>query len=159
MPSRWVALPGDPPALRRWLAAQDGGEVPGMAAGGTLMDPAKQRAIEACGNCGQPRALTSTRPAPADDLELFAALGGACPRFTVSDAAVIYQKYLAISDHREPARKPGRIGKRPLCADCGHRHLGACVLHPGPAPKPDTASRGAAKAREALARRQEPEES
>lgn len=28
VPSRWVALPGDPPALRHWLAAQDGGEVP-----------------------------------------------------------------------------------------------------------------------------------
>ena len=116
------------------------------------MDAAKRQAIEACGRCGQPESAhqhkTGTDMA---DVELFAALGGACPQFAASDAAVIYQKHLAIADHREPGRKPGRIGKRnPLCPVCLHRHLGTCVLQPGPAPKPDTASRGAAKAREAL---------
>jgi hypothetical protein len=29
VPSRWATLPGDPPALRRWLAAQAGDEAPG----------------------------------------------------------------------------------------------------------------------------------
>jgi hypothetical protein len=56
------------------------------------------------------------------DIALFAALGGACPAFTASDAAVIYQKHLAIAGNRDPARKPGRVGKRgPLCRRCLNR--------------------------------------
>lgn len=116
------------------------------------MDPAKQRAIEACGRCGQPEdAHKHKTGTDSGDLELFAALGGPCPQFVASDAAVIYAKHLAIADNREPQRQPGRIAKRnPLCSRCGHRHRGDCVIAPGPATRPDTASQGAAKAREAL---------
>lgn len=86
------------------------------------MDSAKQAAIEACGRCGQPEDAhkfgSSTSRA---DLAVFAALGGACPDFVASDAAVIYQKHLAIAA-RDPVRKPGRVGKRaPLCGRCANR--------------------------------------
>jgi hypothetical protein len=120
------------------------------------MDPAKQQAIQACGNCGQPEEAhqhrTGTDPR---DLKLFAALGGACPQFAASDAAVITQKYLAITDNRAPARQPGtgRIGKRlPLHRACGHRHQpGSCPFRTGTTtPGPEAARRGAAKVREAL---------
>jgi hypothetical protein len=88
------------------------------------MDPAKQRAIEACGSCGQPEDAHKHKAGTGTaDLDLFAALGGACPRFVASDAAVIYQKHLAITDNRAPGRRPGGpIGKRPpLCSRCMHR--------------------------------------
>jgi hypothetical protein len=90
------------------------------------MDPAKQAAIGACGRCGQPEDAHKFRTSVSrDDLTLFAALGGACPDFVVSDAAVIYARHLAIADNREPQRRPGRVGKRgPLCTRCLHRgHL------------------------------------
>jgi hypothetical protein len=97
-----------------------------MAAGRTpLMDPAKQAAIEACGRCGQPEDAHKFRSSvERADLALFAALGGACPDFVASDAAVIYQKHLAMAA-RDPARRPGRVGKRaPLCTRCLNRgHL------------------------------------
>jgi hypothetical protein len=118
------------------------------------VDEAKRQAITACGRCGQPEEAHQHRTGTdSADLDLFAALGGACAQFVASDAAVIYQKYLAIVDNREPQRQPGtgRIGKRnPLCPRCLHRHRGECKLQPGPPPGPDTLSRGAAKAREAL---------
>jgi hypothetical protein len=119
------------------------------------MDQAKQQAIEACGRCGQPEDAHKHRAGTdAGDLDLFAALGGPCPAFVASDAAVITQKWLAITDNRAPARKPGgQIGKRlPLHGTCGHRHQpGNCPFRPGMSVTgPDTASRGAAKAREAL---------
>lgn len=116
------------------------------------MDPAKQQAIEACGNCGQPEDAHKFHGSVGQgDLALFAALGGPCTAFTASDAAVIYQKHLAIADNREPQRQPGRIAKRnPLCPRCTHRHRGDCVIAAGAPPGKDTAARGAAKAREAL---------
>jgi hypothetical protein len=117
------------------------------------MDPAKQQAISACGRCGQPEDAHKFRTGTeAEGLAIFAALGGPCAEFVVSDAAVIYAKYLAIVDNRAPGRRPdGSIGKRlPLHKACGHRHQGPCVLQPGAAPTPETARRGAAKAREAL---------
>lgn len=87
------------------------------------MDAAKQQAITACGTCGQPEDAHKFDGGIArGDLALFAALGGPCTRFTVSDAAVIYQKHLAIAGSREPQRRPGRVGKRgPLCGRCGNR--------------------------------------
>lgn len=120
------------------------------------MDAAKRRAVEACGNCGQPEDAhqfkTGTDQA---ELALFAALGGPCLKYVASDAAVITQKYLAITDNRTPAYQPGtgRIGKRlPLHRACGHRHQpGSCPL--GVAPPSDAraaTSRGATRAREAL---------
>lgn len=90
------------------------------------MDAAKQQAITACGNCGQPEDAHKFHGGIGqDDLALFAALGGPCTRFTASDAAVIYAKHLAIADNREPRYQPGRVGRRgPLCTRCGHRgHL------------------------------------
>ena len=87
------------------------------------MDPAKQQAIEACGNCGQPESAHQFRSGTdAGDVTLFAALGGPCPKFAASDAAVIYQKHLAITNNREPGRQSGRVGKRgPLCTRCLNR--------------------------------------
>ena len=89
------------------------------------MDNQKLMAIAACGNCGQPEdAHKFSTGTEGDDLALFAALGGPCSRFAASDAAVIYQKHLAITDNREPRRQPGtgRIGKRaPICPRCTHR--------------------------------------
>ena len=121
------------------------------------MDAAKQQAINACGRpgCGQPEEAHQHRAGTdPGDLALFAALGGPCTQFVASDAAVIYSKYLAITDNRAPQRKPdGRLGKRlPLHQACGHRHQpGTCALHPGAEDaSPETARRGAAKAREAL---------
>lgn len=130
------------------------------------MDPAKRRAIEACGTCGQPESAHQGRPGDAEALAVLAALGGACTRFVASDAAVIVQRYLAITDNRAPAPKPGKVGKRlPLHQACGHRHQpGGCPFRSGTSvPGPETAARGAAKAREALgippAARDEPEAS
>jgi len=88
------------------------------------MDPAKQRAIEACGNCGQPeRAHQFRTGTDAKTLDVLAALGGPCTQFVVSDAVVIYQKHLAIANNRAPERRTdGRLGKRaPLCERCGNR--------------------------------------
>jgi hypothetical protein len=120
------------------------------------MDPAKQQAIEACGNCHLPEDA-HLRRAEADETQrrIWAALGGPCPQYVASDASVIVAKYLAITDHREPRRQPGtgRIGKRlPLHSACGHRHQpGSCPIQPGTSTvSPETAARGAAKAREAL---------
>jgi hypothetical protein len=87
-----------------------------------MMDLAKQQAINACGNCGQPEDAHKFSGADRDGLDLFAALGGPCPSFVASDASVIYAKHLAIADNRAPGRRRGRIGKRPpLCQRCGHR--------------------------------------
>lgn len=117
------------------------------------MDPAKQLAITACGRCGQPEDArkfgTGTDP---EDLGILAALGGPCTQFVASDAAVILSKYLAITDNRAPGRRPaGSLGKRlPPHKACGHRHQpGSCPFGEY-GPGPDTARRGAAKAREAL---------
>ena len=115
------------------------------------MDAAKRAAIEACGRCGLPETAHQHKTGTGEAaLDVFAALGGACTRFVASDAAVIYQRHLALADG-EPHRGPGKVGKRhPLCTRCSRRHLGDCVIAPGGAPGPDAAARGAAKAREAL---------
>jgi len=86
------------------------------------MDLAKQQAISACGRCGQPEDAHKFRSSvDRGDLVLFAALGGACPDFVASDAAIVYQKHLALAS-QAPARKPGRVGKRgPLCRRCLNR--------------------------------------
>jgi hypothetical protein len=86
------------------------------------MDAARQQAITACGRCGQPEDAHKWRAGTdGGDLALFAALGGACPSFVASDAAVIYAKHLAIAA-RDPVRRPGRVGKRaPLCTRCMQR--------------------------------------
>ena len=118
------------------------------------MDEAKKRAIEACGTCGQPEDAHKGRREDADVLAVLGALGGTCARFVASDAAVIVQKYLAITDNRAPRRKPGGpIPKRlPLHQVCGHRHQpGSCPFTSGTdSPSPETARQWAAKAREAL---------
>jgi hypothetical protein len=87
------------------------------------MDAAHRNAILACGRCGQPEdAHKTSTSTDAGDLDLFAALGGPCTQFVVSDAAVIYTKHLAITDNRAPRRIGRKLGKRsPLCERCGHR--------------------------------------
>lgn len=88
------------------------------------MDAAKHQAIAACGRCGQPEdAHRYRRGEDPESIAVLFALGGPCTRFVVSGAAVIYQKHLAITDNRAPARKPdGRLGKRgQLRTRCGHR--------------------------------------
>ena len=88
------------------------------------MDAAKRQAITACGTCGQPEeAHKHAAGTDPGDLDLFAALGGACTQFTASDASLRYQQHLAITGNRVPRRRPGApIGKRaPLCPRCGHR--------------------------------------
>lgn len=118
------------------------------------MDQAKQQAIEACGNCGQPEEAHKGKQDDTDALAVLFALGGACTTFVASDAAVIYQKYLAITNNREPRRKPGGpIPKRlPLHKVCGNRHQpGSCPFQSGAGkPGAEAARLGAAKAREAL---------
>ena len=119
------------------------------------MDEAKQRAIEACGTCGQAEDAHKYRTGTDEDaIGVLAALGGPCARFVASDAAVIVQKYLAITDNRAPRRKPGGpVPKRlPLHQVCGHRHQpGSCPFTSGTdSPSAETAKRGAARAREAL---------
>jgi hypothetical protein len=88
------------------------------------MDAARQQAISACGNCGQPEDAHKFSGADRDGLDLFAALGGPCTNFTASDASVIYARHLALAA-RDPVRKPGKVGKRaPLCRRClkrGHQ--------------------------------------
>lgn len=122
----------------------------------TAVDEAKRKAITACGTCGQPEDAHQHRTGTdAEDIGILFALGGPCPKFTASDASVITQKYLAITSHRAPQRQPGtgRIGKRlPLHDACGYRHHpGKCPIQPDTAaPGSDTASKGAARAREAL---------
>jgi hypothetical protein len=117
------------------------------------MDAAKQRAIEACGTCGQPEDAHKGKRDDADALLILAALGGACNRYVASDASVIVQRYLGITAGREPQRGPGKVGKRlPLHQACGQRHQpGSCPFTSGTdKPSAETAKRGAAKAREAL---------
>jgi hypothetical protein len=119
------------------------------------MDARKRRAIEACGECGQPERDHQYPPGTSpEDIAVMRALGGPCGQYRASDAAVIYQKYLAITDNRAPGRQPdtGRIGKRlPLHQACGHRHQpGSCPFQSGVTPGPDAARQGAARAREAL---------
>lgn len=115
------------------------------------MDPARQSAITACGRCGQPEEAHQGRASDADALSVLAALGGPCTHFVASDASVILARYLAITGNREPQRGPGKVGKRlPLHRECGHRHQPGSCPFAASAPGPDTARRGAAKAREAL---------
>lgn len=87
------------------------------------MELAKQLAIETCGRCGQSeRAHQHSAGTDPADVQLFAALGGSCPQFVVSDGALIYQRHLAITNHREPRHRPGHVGKRPsLCPRCLNR--------------------------------------
>ena len=114
------------------------------------MDAAKRQAIEACGNCGQPEPAHQHKTGTDQGDLLSAALGGPCPGFAVSDAAVIYPEHFAIADHREPPRPgPDRQAAAavPAVRAPAQRRLRDSA---GPATRPDTASRGAANPREAL---------
>jgi cytochrome c553 len=88
------------------------------------MDAAKAQAITECGRCHYPEDAHKYRAGESEDaIGVIAALGGPCPAFVASDAAVIYAKHLAITDNRAPVRRPGGpIGKRAqMCTRCGHR--------------------------------------
>jgi hypothetical protein len=83
------------------------------------MDAAKRQAIESCGRCGQSeRAHQNAAGTDPADVALFAALGGACPQFTISDAALAYQRHLALAA-RPPRQRGGRRGQ--LCRRCANR--------------------------------------
>lgn len=87
------------------------------------MDAAKKQAIDACGNCGQPENAHKHKTGTnGGDLDLFAALGGPCTHFVISEAALAYQQHLALAS-RDPARRYGgpRGKRRPLCPRCGYR--------------------------------------
>lgn len=103
------------------------------------MDEKTRREIFACGTCGQTEEAHKN-PVGTDpsELALFAAMGGACPKFTVSDRALQYQAHLALAGRDPQPRYGGPRPKRlPLCGRCGYRHPGKdCVLSPGPAGTP-----------------------
>lgn len=90
------------------------------------MDAAKQRAISACGTCGQSEEAHQHRTGTdSGELDIFAALGGACTHFVVSDAALAYAQHLALAA-RDPAPAYGKPRRRrpqmcPRCLNRGHR--------------------------------------
>jgi len=79
------------------------------------MDPAKQRALTACGTCGHQEWEHQGSVGEGEQLDVLAALGGACRQFTISDAALAYQRHLAIANGGS-GRKRG-----PRCERCGYR--------------------------------------
>jgi hypothetical protein len=79
------------------------------------MDPAKQRALTACGTCGHQEWEHQGSVGEGEQLDVLAALGGACRHFTVSDAALAYARHLEIANKR-PGKTPG-----PRCERCGNR--------------------------------------
>lgn len=82
------------------------------------MHPAKQAAIEQCGRCGHDeRAHQHATGTDPEAIAVIMALGGPCQSFTASDAALSYQRHLAIAS-RTP-RPGGRRGQ--LCGRCGNR--------------------------------------
>lgn len=83
-----------------------------------VMDAAKQAAISACGTCGyDERAHQHAAGTDEEAIAVLVALGGPCARFTVSAAALAYQKHLAMA-----ARQPRPGGRRgPICGRCGNR--------------------------------------
>jgi len=85
------------------------------------VDETKLRAIHACGTCHQPEDAHKYRSGESEDaMGVLAALGGPCTHFTVSDAALTYQRHLAIA-----ARAPQPRGRRAqLCPLCGYRGHG-----------------------------------
>ena len=85
------------------------------------MDAVKLQAITSCGRCGQPEdAHKFPLDIPPETVAAFAALGGPCTRFVVSDAAVIYQQHIGLAAMAPRVRRDGRIGKRSaLCGRCG----------------------------------------
>jgi len=85
------------------------------------VDDTKRRAIAACGRCGQDeRAHQHATGTEEESILVLAALGGPCPQFVVSDAALTYQRHLAMAA-RQP-RPGGRRGQ--LCPLCGYRGHG-----------------------------------
>ena len=81
------------------------------------MDAAHQRALSACGTCGHQESEHQGSAGEGEQLDILAALGGACAHFTLSAAALAYAKHLAIAN--KGTGKPG-----PLCRRCGNRgHL------------------------------------
>lgn len=78
------------------------------------MDLAKQQALSACGTCGHQEWEHQGTSGEGEALDVLAALGGACTHFTLSPAALAYQKHLAIANSGKG--KPG-----PPCGRCGNR--------------------------------------
>ena len=78
------------------------------------MDFAKQQALTACGTCGHQERDHQGSAEDTEALDVLAALGGACTHYTLSAAALAYQKHLAIANSGKG--KPG-----PPCTRCGNR--------------------------------------
>jgi hypothetical protein len=119
------------------------------------MDDKTRAAMDRCGRagCGYPEDAHKYRAGESEDaIGVLAALGGPCRSYQAPDAAVVYQRYLAITDHREPRWQPGKVGKRyPVHDLCGHRHTpGNCMFPDPPADPQGTLRRGVAAARRAL---------
>jgi hypothetical protein len=120
------------------------------------VDDEKRAEMDRCGRCGQPEDAHKYRAGEDDEsIRVLFALGGPCLSFAAPDAAVVYQRYLAITDHREPQWQSGKVGKRwPVHPPCGHRHRpGHCPLPDRPADPQETTQRGAARARQMLEHR------
>jgi hypothetical protein len=85
------------------------------------VDDTKRRAIAACGRCGHDeRAHQHATGTDEEAILVLTALGGPCPQFVISDAALTYQKHLAMA-----ARAPKPGGRRgQLCGRCGNRGHG-----------------------------------
>ena len=83
------------------------------------MRAAKQAAIGECGRCGHDeRSHQHSTGTDPDDIAVLAALGGPCSAFVVSDAALAYQRHLALAGS-DPKRRGGRRGV--VCRRCGNR--------------------------------------
>lgn len=90
------------------------------------MDFAAQQAIDACGYCSRPE---RDHQVPAEEnadqaAAILFALGGgegsgvACAHYVISDAALAYQRHLAIANGRAGRRQPQRCGR---CGQRGHK--------------------------------------
>jgi len=89
------------------------------------MDFAAQQAIDACGSCGRPEREHQLPAGDGDAGEVAAVLfaiagqsGTACAHYVASDAALRYQRFLAIANWRPGRRQAGR------CSRCGNRGHG-----------------------------------
>jgi hypothetical protein len=81
------------------------------------MDYAGQQALTACGTCGQPESAHQAPVGENEQLAVLAALGGPCTNFTVSEAALSYQKHLAMANSGTGRKQPPRCGR---CGNRGH---------------------------------------
>jgi hypothetical protein len=84
------------------------------------MDYAAQQALTACGTCGLQESQHQGAVDEAVALDVLAALGGACRHFSISEAALRYQRHLNIAQQGpQPWQRRRKSG--PVCGRCGNR--------------------------------------